>query len=326
MLDDIPEFRDLSHLKKAKLLPPYPFSGIVGQQAMKKALLLIAVNPKIGSLLIRGENGIGKMTAALALESLLPTIEVAAECLSNCDAGDPKHLCIDCGKRGTLEVREVKHPFMRLPVGTSRHRIFGGFEKDGTFVPGILSKVNRGYLVMDRANLQDPGLLDAIFNVHEAKRYEAAEGDNRYGHPSNFGLIATTNPLEHEFSKERLHRFSMVVTATSISDVEERIEIVRRVENFKEDPKDFLQRAAREEGLLRGVIANARELMTHSEIPRKTLDTIDRVMTDAGIEGHKVKSSLVEAAKANAAIENRYWATLEDVSEIVDLVMSHRIA
>ena len=129
-MHDDPDFADLSKLRKKKAIPPYPFSGIVGQQSMKKALLLVAVNPRIGSLLIRGENGIGKMTAALALESLLPTIEVSAECFSNCDIGNKDRLCITCSKRSELEAREVKHPFIRLPVGTSDHRIFGGFEKD----------------------------------------------------------------------------------------------------------------------------------------------------------------------------------------------------
>lgn len=326
MPDDL-EFVDFSKFKKKKAIPPYPFVGVVGQQEMKKALLLLAANPRIGSLLILGENGTGKATAASAVQQILPKIEVVSGCSSNCDPvsiGNSCKGCLERLKSEKLETTTIPTPFIRLPVGTSDHRIFGDFEKSGTFVPGILSTVNRGYLLIDRINLQDPLKFLRILDIQKEGVHVMSMGKHTYSHPAEFTLIATANPAESQLHKNIMAAFHMVIQVSAIHDVEERIEIVRRVESYKEDPFEFLERSKREQDIVRNAMENARRLLKRSEIPKKTQAAIYSVLKEAGVEEEGIRDAIMEAAKANAAIEDRPWATVEDVSEIVDLVLGFR--
>lgn len=324
MLDDI-VFADLSKFKKKREIPPYPFTGIVGQQAMKRCLLLLAANPDIGSLLIMGENGTGKVTAASAIKQLLPPIETVMDCISNCDPRNHKQLCIECSKaaeKGELEQTSIPTPFIRLPIGTSRQRIFGGFEKSGAFIPGLVAIANRGYLLMERANLQDPDYLRNILDTVERGEYKCKEGDHEYIHPASFALIATANPGDGEIDPEIMSRFNMLVTVHSIRDVEERIEIVRRVESYKDDQIAFIERSQREEEKLRKKIHKARRLLRRADIPKKTMTVIETVIKKVGSDA--ARDALIEVTKANAAIDDRQWATVEDIADVVDIVLGHR--
>ncbi len=177
--EDIDEitFADLSKFKKRDKAPVFPLVRMVGQQSMNRALFLIASNPSIGNLLLMGEAGTGKGTAAKGLGVILPDI-IVTDCEYNCDPEDKGGLCIRCtetGKKGELEVSTRPVPLLELPVGASGKRIFGGFDHKSRFKPGIVGRANRGYLLVERVNLLDQNILDRLLAVAETgmNRHEA---------------------------------------------------------------------------------------------------------------------------------------------------------
>ncbi len=341
MHDDDLDFQDLSRFSKKKAERFFPFTSIVGQQAMKKGLILVAANPKISSLIIVGENGTGKVTAAQGMQALLPRIEVEPECLTNCDPRNRMFLCTSCAENnepnatamtrdgtdaGNDEMVEIKTPFIRLPVGVSRERVLGTFEKDGTFVPGIVAIANRGYILLDRVNLHDEDLVRTLLDIRDMGIHNLQEGSNTFRHPAQYTLIATYNPAEGEMDSEIIRRFQLMVNTPSLKDIEERIEIVRRVESFKQDPNGFLEKSRREEDGLRAVIKNARRLLKRADIPSKSMDAIVNILKQHDMDEPHMRDAMVESVKANTVINDSVWASIEDVAEVVDMVMGHRIS
>ena len=335
MPDDDLDFQDLSRFSKKKEEKFFPFTSIVGQQAMKKGLILVAANPRISSLIIVGENGTGKVTAAQGMQAFLPRIEIAPECLTNCDPQNPMFLCTSCadnnGNSGASggakdeEMIEIKSPFIRLPVGVSRERMLGTFEKDGTFVPGIVAIANRGYILLERVNLHDEDIVKTLLDIRDMGIHNFQEGDRSFRHPAQYTLIATYNPAEGELDDEIVRRFQLLVNTPCLKDIEERIEIVRRVESFKEDPEEFLEKSRREEDGLRAVIKNARRLLKRADIPSKSMNAIIEVLKTHDMDDPYLRDAMVESVKANSVINDSAWASIEDVAEVVDMVMGHRI-
>ncbi len=321
------DFEDLSKFNKKKDKFFFPFTGIVGQQAMKKGLILVSANPRISSIAIIGENGTGKVTASMGLQALLPDLEISTHCSSNCDHSNKLFLCDICKEIETKEDDIVQIPtsFMILPVGTSKERIFGTFEKDGTFVPGLISIANRGYILMERANLQDEDLIKTLLDIRSTGLYTCKKGEMSFTHPAQFTLIATMNLSEGEMDEDIIRQFQLVVHTRSIKDIEERIEIVRRVESFKEDPDEFLEKNKRELDGLKIVIDNSRKLLERADIPSKSMDAIINILKDNDIDIPKMRDAMVEATKANTVINDSTWASIEDVAEIVDMVLGHHI-
>ncbi len=324
------DFEDLSRFNKKKDKLFFPFTGIVGQQSMKKGLILVSANPRISSLLIIGENGTGKVTASMGLQAFLPDLEVSAQCTSNCDPRNSLFLCTTCKDSGVTNddnIIQIPTPFMVLPVGTSHERIFGSFEKDGSFVPGLISIANRGYILMERVNLHDADMIRSLLDIRDKGVCECKceKGEFTFTHPAQFTLIATLNPSEGELDEDILKRFQLVVHTRSLKDIEERIEIVRRVESFKEDPQEFLDKSKRELDGLRAVIENSRRLLKRADIPSKSMDAIINILKSHDTDNPAMRDAMVESTKANTVINDSTWASIEDIAEIVDMVMAYHM-
>jgi len=328
--DDIDEitFTDLSKFRKKEEVPEFPLVRIVGQQSMNRALLLMASNPAIGNLLIMGEAGTGKGTAAKGLKGLLPVIEVVADCTINCDPEAKKDLCPACiEKSGKGELKRAKRPvpLVELPIGASEKRIFGGFDHKGRFKAGVIGKANRGYLIVERANLLDPGILVKLLNAAGSGVHKHVGEEGEYVHSTSFNIIATINPEDGELKSEVLNRFSLIIGVKAIKDIEERIEIVRRVEAYKVNPEDFVMKSQREITAFKKRVEDARDNIKRVDMPKKVVATIGKVIKKVDQDNEWVKKALEEAALANAVFDDRLWVTVDDVAEVAVMVLEHRV-
>src|ERR1700754_1806425 len=227
----------------------FPFSAIVGQDEMKLALLIAAVDPKVGGVLAFGDRGSGKSTAVRALAALLPKMKIVTRCRYNCDPDLPTEFCEDCRARaakGALKSAQVAVPVVDLPLGATEDRVVGALDLERAlargekvFEPGLLARAHRGFLYNDEANLLEDHLVDLLLDV-------AASGENvveREGlsirHPARFVLVGTGNPEEGELRPQLLDRFGLSVEGKTPSDLESRVEVVRRRDQFEREPESF---------------------------------------------------------------------------------------
>jgi len=322
---DAVEFTDLSKYSQRSEAPPFPLVGIVGQQVMKKALLLTASNPAIGNLILIGEAGTGKATAARGLRDILPEVDTVSGCPYNCDPKNKRELCQDCKSSVAELVPFSKRlPLLEIQIGSSGTRIFGGFDSQLRLKPGCVGQANRGYLIIARANLLDPEILARILDISEAGVHRSVSEHADFSHPARFNVIATMNPEDGEMDGELMDRFGMAVRVQSIKDIEERIEIVRRVEAYRQDPAGFVQRSRREMEAFAQRVRRSRDLAARVDVPKKVEATVGKVLREVGQDNDRARADLVHAAQANAAFGDRVWLTVEDVAEVADLVLGHR--
>ncbi|SMB91214.1 protoporphyrin IX magnesium-chelatase [Thermanaeromonas toyohensis ToBE] len=314
----------------------YPFTAIVGQDLMKKALLLNAINPKLSGVLIRGEKGTAKSTAVRALAQLLPEIEVVADCPFSCDPEDPTAMCEGCRQRldngEKLPRLRRKMRVVDLPVSATEDRVVGTLDVEHAikrgekrFEPGILALANRGILYVDEVNLLDDHLVDVLLDA-------AAMGVNiveREGvsfiHPAQFILIGTMNPEEGELRPQLLDRFGLCVNITGVTDPALRVEIVKRRAAFEDDPAGFLLAWEEEQRKLQEKIVQARLLLPQVYIPEEMLLLIARTAIEMGVDGHRADLVMMKAAKTHAALEGRTQVTEEDIRETAELALIHRM-
>ena len=317
----------------------YPFTAIVGQDRMRLALELNAVNPAVGGVLIRGEKGTAKSTAVRALARLLPEIDVVEGCRYSCeppgDEGDAR-LCIDCTEklaRGEkLGVTQRRMRVVELPINASEDRVVGSIDiesaiKTGTrkFEPGVLAEANRNILYVDEVNLLDDHLVDVLLDA-------AAMGVNvveREGvsvwHPARFILVGTMNPEEGDLRPQLLDRFGLCVDVTGIRDVGERVEIIERREAWEENPEGFGADYAEAESEEAARIADAIVRLAAVEVPRPILAAIAELNVSLGVDGHRADLVARKAAQALAALQGTETVSQAEVDEIIDMVLSHRV-
>lgn len=307
----------------------FPFSAIVGQDALKTALLLNAVDPSIGGVLIQGQKGTGKSTAARALAQLLPDIEVVEDSPFNSAPGEPANP-EGFEFSGKTVLRPM--PFVELPLNATEDRLVGSLHIEKTlqagerrFEPGLLAAANRGILYVDEVNLLPDHLVDMLLD-------SAASGVNiieregvSFVHPARFILIGTMNPEEGDIRPQFLDRFGLSVAIRSVEDIPMRKAIVQRHLDFARNPEEFLSQWAAAEDAIVQQIVYAREHRDALEIPDSLMTAIVRMTRDLDLQGHRADITIVKAARAHAALMERSRIGKADVSEAALLAIPHRI-
>ena len=314
----------------------FPFTAIVGQDKMKRALILNAISPQIGGVLIRGERGTAKSTAARALAALLPDIEVVQGCPFHCDPDAPLGLCDDCRARLVHEPKlpriKCKTQFVDLPVSATEDRVVGTLDiekaiKRGErhFEPGVLAAANRGLLYVDEVNLLDDHVVDLLLDS-AAMGVNVVEREGiSFTHPARFILVGTMNPEEGELRPQLLDRFALCVEIKTISDPQQRVEIVRRRVLYEADPEGFAKTWQPQEQALSTTIQQARQLLPTVTYRDQDLFAIAQLTAEFEVDGHRADIVILKTALAHAAFEGRVAVTDADIFLAAELALPHRL-
>lgn len=314
----------------------FPFTAIVGQDRMKTALVLNAINPKIGGVLIRGERGTAKSTAARALAALLPEIDVFVDSPFNDDPHAPETWSdwVKEQKSRGEELRVSSHRirFVDLPVSATEDRVVGTLDieqaiKKGErhFEPGVLAAANRGLLYVDEVNLLDDHVVDLLLDS-AAMGINVVEREGiSFAHPARFMFVGTMNPEEGDLRPQLLDRFALCVDISSIADSTQRMEILERTLNFERDAEAFYQEWAPKEQVLANKITHARQLLPQVVYTRRDLFTIAELMADLQVDGHRGDIVILKTALAHAAFNERTKVTRLDILVGAELALPHRL-
>jgi magnesium chelatase subunit D len=316
--------------------PVYPFAALVGQERLKQALILNAVNPRLGGVLIRGEKGTAKSTAARGLAELLPPIAMVAGCPFHCHPEQPELMCDSCRRRleqgEVLPRRDRAMPVVDLPLGTTEDRLLGTIDlekaiKSGEkhFEPGLLAAANRGILYVDEVNLLDDHLVDVLLDA-AAMGVNVVEREGiSYAHPARFILVGTMNPEEGELRPQLLDRFGLCVEVTGLHNLPARMDVVTRRLAFERDPEAFAARWQPEQEALRQAIVRARERLPRVSYTEDLLRFITLICLDQGVDGHRSDIYMLKAAQTLAAYRGREAVEEADVKAAAALVLPHRL-
>jgi Mg-chelatase subunit ChlI len=313
----------------------YPIAAIVGQEKMLRALILNAINPPIGGVLIRGQKGTAKSTGVRGLAEILPEIEVITGCKFNCDPAEPKKYCWECRekqKQGILKVEKRQTKVVDLPVGATEDRVVGSLDiekavKEGVqaFEPGILADANRGILYVDEINLLDDFVVDALLDAAAMNVNTVEREGVSVSHPSNFIIVGSMNPEEGELRPQLLDRIALQVEVVGIPDIEQRIEIIERGNRFNDDPLQFRRDFENEQENLRVKIVKAKQLLPRVTTTRENLRTIAEICIAFNVDGHRADIMIERTARTNAAYEGRERITNDDIIEAAEMVLPHRM-
>lgn len=308
---------------------PYPFSAIVGQEEMKLALCLTAIDPSLGGVLVFGDRGTGKSTAVRALAALLPPIERVAGCpVNSARARDVPEWADTAGD----EIEEVPTPVVDLPLGVTEDRVTGALDieralvhGEKAFEPGLLARANRGYLYIDEVNLLEDHIVDLLLDV-------AASGENvveRDGlsirHPARFVLVGSGNPEEGELRPQLLDRFGLSVEVASPRDVETRVEVMRRRAAYEDQHEAFMLRWQAEDAATRDRILTGRRALRHLEAGDAVLTAVAELCLALGSDGLRGELTLVKAARAFAAWRDDTALTPAHVKAVAPMALRHRL-
>ncbi|WP_329010157.1 putative cobaltochelatase [Streptomyces sp. NBC_01601] len=308
----------------------FPFTAVVGQQDLQLALLLNAVAPNIGGVLVRGEKGTAKSTAVRALAALLPEVEVVAGCRFSCDPASPDPTCPD-GPH-TVEAAESRDARMvELPVGASEDRLVGALDIERalaegvkSFEPGLLAAANRGILYVDEVNLLHDHLVDVLLDAAAmGASYVEREGVS-VRHAARFLLVGTMNPEEGELRPQLLDRFGLTVEVAASREPDQRVEVVRRRLAYDDDPAGFAARWAAEESAVRQRIVAARELLPKVRLGDGALKQIAATCAAFEVDGMRADIVMARTATALAAWDGRSDVLAEDVRQAALLALPHR--
>ncbi len=312
----------------------YPFTAIVGQEEMKRALLIAAIDPSVGGVMVFGDRGTGKSTAVRALAALLPPMRATKGCRYHCDPDSGGGGCSDqCPLRtGPAETESTPVPMVDLPLGATEDRVVGALDLERALVhgekafePGLLARAHRGFLYIDEVNLLEDHLVDLLLDV-------AASGENvveREGlsvrHPARFVLVGSGNPEEGELRPQLLDRFGLSVDVRTPELLADRIEVVRRVDAFSREPAAFLSRFAAAEVEVRDRLAHARALLDRVETSDAMLEAGARLCMAIGADGLRGELTLLRAARALAALEGQERVGLSHLRGVAAMALRHRL-
>jgi magnesium chelatase subunit I len=307
----------------------FPFTAIVGQDDMKLSLILNVIEPRIGGVMVMGHRGTGKSTTVRALADVLPPIRRIKGDAFNNDAD------VRAGagaKRRKPVLENIPVPVVDLPLGATEDRVCGAIDIEAAltrgekrFEPGLLARANRGFLYIDEVNLLDDHLVDVLLDV-------AASGQNvveREGisikHPARFVLVGSGNPEEGELRPQLLDRFGMAAQIKTITDLDQRVEIVKRRRAFDASPEVFAQHWSAEQETLRARIQRAQSLICTVDVSDAVLLYAAEICMKLGIDGHRGELTLIRAASAHAAFHNRREVHHDDIRAVSPGALRHRL-
>jgi len=315
--------------------PVFPFSAIVGQDEMKLALVSSAVDPSIGGVLVFGDRGTGKSTAVRALAALLPPMRAVIGCRYGCDPDALDALCEECRERsaaGSLKSRLIPVPVVDMPLGVTEDRVVGALDLERAlsagvkaFEPGLLARANRGFLYIDEVNLLEDHLVDLLIDV-------AASGENlveREGlsvrHPSRFVLIGSGNPEEGELRPQLLDRFGLSVEVKTPTDLDQRIEVIKRRDAFERDKAAFIAEWKKSDDALRRRIVAGRKHLPQVEVPDAVLKSAAMLCMALGTDGLRAELTLIRAARGLASFEHAPHVEVSHLRRVAPLALRHRL-
>jgi len=326
--------REFNRLSNERVV--YPFTAIVGQDEMKLALLLSVIDPHIGGVIIMGHRGTGKSTAVRALADLLPAIKKVKGCVFGCDPDRSNELCHQCARSFSDETRMATErgavPVVELPLGATEDRVCGTLDIERALVegvkafePGLLARANRGFLYIDEVNLLDDHLVDVLLDAAASGRNVVEREGISISHPSRFVLVGSGNPEEGELRPQLLDRFGLYTQITTITDLDQRVEIIERRERFDDDPAAFQSRQANAQQELRKRITRAKKLVARVETDRSLLVQIAELCVSLGVDGHRGELTIARASRSLAAFEGRKKATFDDARRVAVMSLRHRL-
>ncbi len=315
--------------------PVFPFTALVGQDLLKKSLVLTAINPFLSGVLIRGDKGTAKSTAVRGLAGLLPEQKEVADCPYHCDPDDPFFMCHECLERldAGEELPAVTSPVrvVDLPLNATEDRLVGSIDFEHAiltgrkkFLPGILAEANRGIIYIDEVNLLADHLVDILLDTAVTGVNIVERESVSHVHPARYMLIATMNPEEGDIRPQLLDRFGFVVSIEGIHDPAMRVEVAKRRESFDASPRLYLADWAEEEALLRDLIVKARKTLSRVEIDDRLIKLISVICHAHRVAGHRADIIMEKAARSIAAFAGREEVAPEDVHEAAELVLPHR--
>ncbi|WP_461142036.1 magnesium chelatase subunit D family protein [Spirosoma pomorum] len=308
----------------------YPFSALVGQPKLKQALLLCAVNPGIGGVLVRGDKGTAKSTAVRGLAAVMPFIQRVAGSRFNCLPSELLDQCEAC-QQPDWQVEEIAVPFVNLPLGATEDRVLGSLDLEGVLVerkkkllPGLLASAHQGILYIDEVNLLADHLVDGLLDVAAMGVNTIQRDGLSVSHPARFMLIGTMNPEEGNLRPQFLDRFGLVVDVTAPRDVAERTEVVRRRMAFDVDPEAFVQQWTAEQQRLQDQLRKARQLLPSVRLADGLLTMISQLCTDLNVASLRADLVMYKTAKTLAALAGRLDVTPDDIRQAAELALPHR--
>jgi magnesium chelatase subunit D len=311
--------------------PLFPFSAVVGHDDMRLALLLTAVHPTIGGVLVRGEKGTAKSTVVRALAGLLPSRDCVLDCRFGCDPADPDPGCPDGPHPSGTPTERRRSRLIELPVGATEDRLIGSLDLERAlsegvraYQPGLLAAAHRGVLYVDEVNLLHDHLVDLLLDAAAMGRAHVERDGVSLSHASSFLLVGTMNPEEGELRPQLLDRFGLTVEVTAARDVELRVEVIRRRLAFEADPAGFAAgwRAAEEE--LAGQIVAARQRLAGVLLPDTELRRIAALCAAFEVDGMRADLVTARTAIAHAAWRGAAEVTEQDVRVAARLALPHR--
>ena len=309
----------------------FPFSAIVGQDEMKRALLLAAVDPRIGGVMIFGDRGTGKSTAARALAALLPPISVVKGCRFGC-APEEIERSPDYDPAAKVKAVKAPVPFVDLPLGSTEDRVLGTLDLERAlahgerrFEPGLLAKAHRGFLYIDEINLLEDHVVDLLLDV-------AASGENlveRDGlsvrHPARFVLLGSGNPEEGELRPQLLDRFGLSVEVRTPEAIADRVEIMKRCAAHETASTAFAAEWAEADAKILKRIARAKAALDKVAVPDALFEDMAQLCKAVGADGLRGELTLLRAARASAALDGAKAASRKHLKAVAPLALRHRL-
>ena len=308
---------------------PFPFSAIVGQSDMKLAMLMTAIDPSIGGVLVFGDRGTGKSTAVRALAALLPPITAVKACPVNSARIED---CPDWANVTAKATHSIPTPVIDLPLGASEDRVTGALDiekaltrGEKAFQPGLLAAANRGYLYIDEVNLLEDHIVDLLLDVAQSGQNVVEREGLSIRHAARFVLVGSGNPEEGELRPQLLDRFGLCVDVASPTEISDRVEVIRRRDAFENDHAAFMLRWQAEDAMLRDEILRARKTLTKLKTPDSALHDVAELCIRLGSDGLRGELTLLKAARAYAAYRNDTALTRKHIRDVAPMALRHRL-